>query len=68
MNISMNLPAFILAALLVLSLCVLLLGCAYHQFAKGINQFEESKTWNTTKDDDDDDEDNGDPADAWKRG
>ncbi len=71
MDITMNPPAFLLTALLVLSLCVLLLGCAYHQFAKGVNQYEESKTWNQPNKhdiDEDDDDDHGDPADAWKKG
>lgn len=52
MNITMNLPALILTTLLVLSVCVLLLCIAFHQFAKGINQAEEAKTWNATKSDD----------------
>lgn len=68
MNISMNLPAFILMAALVFSFCVLLLATAFHQFCKAFNQFEEAKTWHINSDDDDDDNNYGDPADAWKRG
>lgn len=70
MNISLNLPALILTTLLVLSVCLLLIACAFHQFCKGLNQSEEAKTWNaiTSKDDDTNPGSGGDPADAWKKG